>query len=167
MHAFKRIPSFERLFVRKLFKQLDKMASVASVGISSAVDLPSVTCAHKKKRYVLRTGTARIACGAGSTKRYGVRPSVCPSMGPQQQTRCCRFAAVGPAGRRYTIGCCSSDGRMRVVAHCQRTQSTDLIFTACAGEAHAAVLIFVGGDFEFFCPAGAIRCTDGGEIWRE
>jgi len=146
MHAFKRIPSFERLFVRKLFKQLEKMASVAFVGISSAVDLPSVTCAHKKNRYVLRTGTARTACGAGSTKR---------------------FAAVGPAGRRYTIGCCSSDGRMRVVVHCQRTQSTDLIFTACTGKAHAAVLIFVGGDFEFFCPAGAIRCTDGGEIWRE
>jgi len=36
-----------------------------------------------------------------------VRPSVCPSacpiysIGPQQQSRCCRFAAVGPAGRRY------------------------------------------------------------------
>jgi len=29
------------------------------------------------------------------------RPSVCPSMGQQQQTRCCRFAAVGPAGRRH------------------------------------------------------------------
>ena len=27
--------------------------------------------------------------------------SVCPSMGPQQQTRCCRFAAVDSAGRRY------------------------------------------------------------------
>jgi len=24
-------------------------------------------------------------------------------MGPQQQTRCCRFAAVGPAGRRYRL----------------------------------------------------------------
>ena len=37
-------------------------------------------------------------------KRYDVRPyvclSVCPSMGPQQQTRCCGFAAVGPAVRR-------------------------------------------------------------------
>ena len=35
-------------------------------------------------------GTARIACRAGSVKRYGVCPSVCPRMGPQQQT-----AAVG------------------------------------------------------------------------
>ena len=34
-------------------------------------------------------------------KRYGVRPSVCPSTDPRQQTRCCRFAAEGPAGRRY------------------------------------------------------------------
>jgi len=41
--------------------------------------------------------TVRIVCGAGSMKRYGVRPSVrpfvcpsvCPSMGPQQQTPCC------------------------------------------------------------------------------
>ena len=36
-------------------------------------------------------------------KRYGVRPSVCPSMGPQQQTRCCRFVTVGPAGRRFDL----------------------------------------------------------------
>jgi len=33
--------------------------------------------------------------------RLSVCPSACPSTGPQQQTRCCRFAAVGPAGRRY------------------------------------------------------------------
>ena len=46
-------------------------------------------------------GTARIVCGSGSMKRHGVCPFVCPSMGPQQQTRCCRFAVVGSAGRRY------------------------------------------------------------------
>jgi len=34
-------------------------------------------------------------------ERHGVHPSVGPSMGPQQETRCCRFAAVGPADRRY------------------------------------------------------------------
>jgi len=33
-------------------------------------------------------------------KRYGDRPSVRPSMGIQQQTRCW-FAAVGPAVRGY------------------------------------------------------------------
>ena len=48
----------------------------------------------------------RTVCRAGSVKRYGVRPasvcpSVCPIMGPQQQTHCCSFGAVGPAGRRY------------------------------------------------------------------
>jgi len=50
-----------------------------------------------------------IKSRAGSIKRYGVRlfvclcvrPSVCPSVGPQQQTRCCRFTGVGPAGKRY------------------------------------------------------------------
>jgi len=36
-------------------------------------------------------------------KRYGVRLSVCPSMGPQQQTRSCKFAVVGTAGRRYRL----------------------------------------------------------------
>jgi len=46
-------------------------------------------------------GTAHIVCGAGFTKRYGVRPSVRSSMGPKQQTHYCRFAVVGPAGRRY------------------------------------------------------------------
>ena len=44
---------------------------------------------------------------AESMKRYGdgvrqyVCPSVCPGMDPQQQPRCCRLAAVGPAGRKY------------------------------------------------------------------
>jgi len=32
---------------------------------------------------------------------FCVRLSVCPCMGPQHRTRCCRFAAVGPAGMRY------------------------------------------------------------------
>ena len=41
---------------------------------------------------------AHIACRMGSMKRCGVRTSVCvffSSMGPQQQTPCCKFA-VGP-----------------------------------------------------------------------
>ena len=37
--------------------------------------------------------TVRVVYGAGSVKRYGVRPSVCPC--------CCRFAAVGQAGSIY------------------------------------------------------------------
>ena len=41
-------------------------------------------------------------CGAEYLKRYDVRLSVClPSMGPQHQAHCCRFAAVRPADRRY------------------------------------------------------------------
>ena len=39
-------------------------------------------CPHSMRRGVYAT--------------VGVRPSVCSTMGPQQQTRCCRFAAVGP-----------------------------------------------------------------------
>jgi len=34
-------------------------------------------------------------------KRHDVRLSVCPSTGPQQQTRCCRIVAVGLVGRKY------------------------------------------------------------------
>jgi len=40
---------------------------------------------HCQRRLIVR--------GAGSMKRCGVRPSV-----PQQETRCCTFAAGGPAG---------------------------------------------------------------------
>jgi len=75
-------------------------------------------------------GTARIVCGAGSMKRYGVRTSVCTST--QQQTRCCRFAAVGccgPGGQEISIDCCTAGaqpaaacgGRMRAVPLCPST----------------------------------------------
>jgi len=46
--------------------------------------------------WIRLVGTASIVCRAGSMKQYIVRPSVCPS----DPTLCCRFAAVGPAGRR-------------------------------------------------------------------
>ena len=60
-------------------------------------------------------------------KRYrvhsSVRPSVCRGMGPQQQTRCCRFAAVGPAGRRQRSIAVSADVR--------RELNTDLLLCLC------------------------------------
>ena len=40
--------------------------------------------------YLLTSLLVGAARGAGSMKRYGVRLSVCPSMGPQQQTRAWR-----------------------------------------------------------------------------
>ena len=53
-------------------------------------------------------------------ERHGVRPSVrlsvCRSAGALQQTRCCRFAAVGPACRGYrSIAAPTCGGRMREV----------------------------------------------------
>jgi len=44
-----------------------------------------------------------IYCVCFEANKYSqsVRLSVCPSMGLRQQTRCCRFADVGPVGRRY------------------------------------------------------------------
>jgi len=59
-------------------------------------------------------------------ERYGVRPSVCPSIGQRQQTRCCRFAAVGPAGKRYRSmaarpALSNNGGLVRAVPRCQRT----------------------------------------------
>jgi len=85
---------------------------------------------HYNLQYVV--GTAHIVCGAGSMKRYGVRTSVCTSRCTQQQTRCCRFAAVGccgPGGQEISIDCCTAGaqpeaacgGRMRAVPLCPST----------------------------------------------
>jgi len=73
--------------------------------------------------------TVRTECGAGSKiKRYCVFLSVCPSMDPEQQTHRCRFAAVGPAGRRYRLRqqwCVADECReCQIVSTC--TQNTDL-----------------------------------------
>ena len=56
-------------------------------------------------------------------KCYGVRPSVCPSKGAQQQTRCCRFAAVSPVGRRYgsIAAAAACGGLMRAAPRSRRT----------------------------------------------
>ena len=68
----------------------------------------------------------RIVFAAGSIVTLRC-PSVCHSMGPQQQTPCYRFAAVSPAGRRYRstaarpVLSSSSGWRMRAVVCCQRT----------------------------------------------
>ena len=52
-----------------------------------------------------------------------VCPSVCHSISPQQQTRCCRFAAEGPAGRRYRwiAAAAACYGRMWAVPRRQHT----------------------------------------------
>jgi len=49
---------------------------------------------------------------------YSVRPSVRPSMGLQQQTRCCRFTVVGPAGRISIIAAAAAGecGQCHVVS---------------------------------------------------
>ena len=49
------------------------------------------------------------------------RPSVCPSMGSQQQSGSYEFAAVGLAGRRSISRYTAQSGQMRVVLHYQRT----------------------------------------------
>ena len=46
--------------------------------------------------------------------RDGVRPSVHLSV-PQQQTRCSRFAAVGPCGQEISIDRCRAGVRMQAV----------------------------------------------------
>jgi len=58
-------------------------------------------------------GTAHVVYGAGSVKQYSVCLSVCPSLCPQQRTHCCRFAAVGPAGRRYQSIAAAAAGKCR------------------------------------------------------
>ena len=78
------------------------------------------------------------------------RVYVCPSMDSQQQTRCCKFATVGPAGRcrstaaRPTVS--SSGVWMRVVPRCQRTYEAEhrrLSFITVSNSAsHFPVLFF-------------------------
>ena len=46
-------------------------------------------------------------------QRRDVRLSVCPSTGPQQQTRYCRF---GPGGQEISIDCCTIDRRSAAAA---------------------------------------------------
>jgi len=88
--------------------------------------------------------TTRIVYRTGSMKRYGVRPSVrpfvCPSMGPQQQTRCYRFAAVGLVGRRYRSIAAAAEGKCRrchthiifiLVSHDAHTCNTTYAMTGC------------------------------------
>jgi len=41
-------------------------------------------------------------------KRYDVRTSVCPSMGPQQHTRCCFFLLWVYGGQEIPIDCCTA-----------------------------------------------------------
>ena len=74
-------------------------------------------------------GTAHIVCRAWSIKRQNVRPSVCSSR--QQQTRCCRHAAVGLACRRYRsiAAAAACSGRMCRQCHVvsvRRKLNTDL-----------------------------------------
>jgi len=59
-----------------------------------------------------------IVCEAESIQLSGVRLSVCLSH-PAAARRCCRFAAVGPAGRRYrSIGAAAAGkcGQCHVVS---------------------------------------------------
>jgi len=46
------------------------------------------------------------------------------------------------------------------------TFSVSLITGSIARSARRRYLIYSEADFEVFRPAGATRCTDGGEIWR-
>jgi len=53
---------------------------------------------HRRAYFTLACGIfapGSTVCGAGFMKRYDVRPSV------RLSARCCKFAAVGPASRRY------------------------------------------------------------------
>ena len=60
------------------------------------------TCQYKVARYTCYfIDTARIVCGRGSMKLSGVRLSVRPSHHLIAARHCGRFAAVGPADRRY------------------------------------------------------------------
>ena len=81
-------------------------------------------------RRISFTDNARTICKAGSMERHSVRLSApgvpCPSRGPQPKMRC-RFAAVGPAGRRYrsiAAAAAGESGQCHVVSvRSSRTQT--------------------------------------------
>jgi len=69
-----------------------------------------IRCERNLRPLIPVLGSPRIVCGARKVYVTVWSPSVCQSVlpfvclsyhGAQQQTRCCRFAAVGPASRRY------------------------------------------------------------------
>jgi len=96
-----------------MFKSVFRRPKMAVIRFVHCLGLPVEDNTLVLASYIplILTYTDRLVCGAGSVKRYGVRPSVrptvCSSMCPQQQTRskqqtrCCRFAVVSPAGSRY------------------------------------------------------------------
>jgi len=63
-------------------------------------------------------------------------------------------------GRR----CSQVQSELRSVKACPPTK--DLLPTALRAAQACRYLIYSEADFEVFRPAGATRCTDGGEIWR-
>ena len=67
-------------------------------------------------------GTARIACGAGSMKRYGDRPSVCLSVCPIRPPHAAAAGLLLWAWRAgYQPTATAAAGDMRAVPCCQRT----------------------------------------------
>jgi len=57
----------------------------------------------------------RVACGAESMERYGVRLSVCPSVPFARRTPLLQVCCCGPGGQEISIDCFSSGGQCHVV----------------------------------------------------
>jgi len=80
--------------------------------------------------YYAEQGLCTVRCPSVSL-------SVCPSMGPQQQTRCCRFAVVG---RKRLIDCCTAGAlQQRAAGECgqchvggvRKKLNTDFVLAGC------------------------------------
>ena len=76
-----------------------KLCSWSRVLSSVTLFLVAYHCRYS----VMLLGTACIVCRTGSMHMWGVHVSLCSRVGPQQQTQCCRFVAVGPVGRRWRV----------------------------------------------------------------
>ena len=102
--------------LERRFRQQRYLSAPERERLAASIGLTPTQVTHAQSQLERRSwvcfSTARIICG------------VCPpSKGPQQQTSCCRFSAVSPAGRRYrsVAAAASCGGRMRAVPRCQRT----------------------------------------------
>jgi len=64
------------------------------------------------------------------------------------------------------LASCSDDMTLKVLMKLILLLLPPLITGSIARSAKHRYLIYSEADFEVFHPAGATRCTDGGEIWH-
>ena len=115
--------SFRRSSARK--QKVTFLNTVKTVEITCDTKCSRLICFQRRRKQDGENTTQHIVM---CSKVYAIvrRPSVCPSCLSRSPAarRCCRFAAVGPAGRRYRL----------IAAAAELHSSTAHSSTGCVGE---------------------------------